>query len=395
MLKEEIKKLASQIHNMVIENRRHLHAYPELSFAENQTSTFIKNQLENMHIPWQPMADTGVVAIIKGEQPSENIVALRSDIDALPITEITELPYASKHNGVMHACGHDAHTASLLGTAFILQSIKNKLAGTIKLIFQPGEEKLPGGASIMIREGVLKNPEPQVIIGQHVMPSVPAGKIAVRKGMFMASMDELTIIVRGKGGHGAMPQQNIDAVLISSHIIIALQQIISRFNDPKLPGVLSIGRVIADGAINVMPDEVFMQGTFRTFDETWRAEAHRRMKNMSEQIAASMGGSCEFKIERGYPVLMNDKNLTGQVSHIAEEYLGKENVVESDMLTVAEDFAYYSQAMRGCFYLLGVGNEKKGTTYSLHNPRFNIDEDALAVSTGLMAYVAVRCLNND
>jgi len=315
-------------------------------------------------------------------------------MDALPITEANDIVYASQNKAVMHACGHDVHTSSLLGTAKILQSIKTKFGGTVKLIFQPGEEKLPGGASLLIKEGVLEKPKPSAVIGQHVIPSIDCGKIAIRKGKHMASMDEIYVTVRGKGGHGALPQLNIDPVLITSHIIVALQQIVSRMADPSLPTVLSFGKLIANGAVNVIPDEVYIEGTFRTLDEKWRAEAHKRMKKMAETIAESMDGTCDFNIVRGYPFLINEEKLTEHVRSIAEEYLGKENVLDADIWMAAEDFAYYSQVADSCFYLLGAGNKKKGIISSLHTPTFNIDEDALALGTGLMAYVAVKRLKN-
>jgi len=394
MLSDEIKEAAQRVFNEVIANRRHLHAHPELSFCEYETSGFIKQKLGQMGISWMAMADTGIVAVIQGEIASQRVIALRADIDALPIAEANEVPYASQNTGIMHACGHDAHTSSLLGAAQILQSLKSKFGGAIKLIFQPAEEKLPGGASIMIKEGVLENPVPEAIIGQHVMPALECGKIGIREGRFMASMDEIFVKVRGKGGHGAQPHQNIDPVLITSHIIVALQQIVSRMADPMLPTVLSFGKVIANGAINVIPDEVYIEGTFRTLDEKWRDEAHVKIKTMAETIAKSMGGSCEFNIVRGYPPLVNEKRLTEHVRSFAEDYLGKENVLDLDVWMAAEDFAYYSQAANSCFYLLGVGNKEKGITSSLHTPTFNIDENALALSTGLMAYIALKQLGN-
>lgn len=394
MLKEEIKQLATDIHATVINYRRHLHAHPELSFKEYETSAFIKGRLDEMNIPWRPMADTGIVALIKGEKYSDRVIALRADIDALPITETNTFEFVSQNSGLMHACGHDVHTSSLLGIASILQSIKNKFGGTVKLIFQPAEEKLPGGASLMIKDGVLKNPVPEAVIGQHVSPMIDAGKIGIRKGKFMASMDEIFVTIRGKGGHGAQPHQNIDPVMIAAQILVSLQQIVSRVANPTLPTVLSFGKVIANGAINVIPDDVYMEGTFRTLDESWRTQAHERMKKMAESIAESMGGSCDFKIVRGYPFLINEERLTNKIILFAEEYLGKENVIEPDIWMAAEDFAYYSQAADSCFYLLGVRNKEKGITSSLHTPAFTIDEDALAVSIGLMAYITVKQLGN-
>ena len=394
MLRDEIQQSAQKIYSKVIENRRYLHAHPELSFCEYETSAYVKARLDEMGISWKTMANTGVVALIQGEKPSYQVVALRADMDALPIAEANDVIYASQNKGVMHACGHDVHTSSLLGTAKILQSIKNKFGGIVKIIFQPGEEKIPGGASLMINEGVLENPKPGAVIGQHVMPRIDCGKIGIRKGKHMASMDEIYVTVRGKGGHGAQPHLNIDPVLITSHIIVALQQIVSRMADPMLPTVLSFGKIIANGAVNIIPDEVYIEGTFRTLDEKWRAEAHIRMKKMAEAIAESMGGSCDFNIVRGYPFLVNEENLTAQVKIFAEEYLGKDNVLDQDIWMAAEDFAYYSQVTDSCFYILGTGNKEKGITSSLHTPTFNIDENALGVSTGLMAYIALKRLGN-
>lgn len=394
MLKERIQQLAASVLDETIQTRRHLHAHPELSFHEHETAAFVAAKLDELGIAYQPMANTGLVALIKGDKPSDQVVALRADMDALPIEEANEVSYKSTKPGVMHACGHDAHTASLLGTASILNQLKSEFGGTVKFIFQPAEEVLPGGASLMIKEGVLENPKPQAIFGQHVMPLIDAGKVGFRSGKYMASTDELYVTVKGKGGHGAQPQQNIDPVLISAHILVALQQIVSRAADPKLPSVLSFGKVIANGATNVIPNEVKLEGTFRTLDEQWRAEAHVKMKKMAEGIAESMGGSCEFEIRKGYPFLVNEEKLTEQAKAYAEDYLGKENVLELDIWMAAEDFAYYSQVADACFYRLGTRNEVKGITSSVHTPKFDIDEQAFAISTGLMAYLALKRLGN-
>jgi amidohydrolase len=394
MLKEKVQKLAGELHSNVISNRRHLHANPELSFKEFKTSAFVKERLDQLEISWTPMAGTGVVAMIEGSRSSDKLIALRADMDALPITEKNNVEYASLNTGVMHACGHDAHTSSLLGTAAILQSMKDDFAGKVKLIFQPGEEKLPGGAGMMIKEGVLVHNKPSVVIAQHVSPNIPAGKIGIRKGKFMASMDEIFVTVRGKGGHGAQPHMNIDPVMITAQILVALQQVVSRIANPAVPTVLSFGKIVADGAINVIPDSVYMEGTFRALDETWRDEAHKRMKKIAEGIAESLGGSCEFNIVRGYPFLINEVKLTEKVQSYAEDYIGKENVIPQDIWMAAEDFSMFSQAADCCYYLMGTRNEEKGYTSSLHTPTFNIDEDALKLGSGLMAYIALKQLGN-
>lgn len=393
MLKE-IKQLSQEIHSDIIRCRRHLHTYPELSFREYETSAFIKKQLHQIGIAWKPVADTGILAMIEGKVPSDQVIALRADIDALPIQEMNKVSYASKNPNVMHACGHDFHASSLLGTAKILHSMKDRFKGTVKFFFQPGEEVLPGGATLMIKDGVLENPRVHAVVGQHAMPRIEAGKIGIRKGKHMASMDSIFVRIVGKGGHGAQPHLNIDPVVIASHIIIGLQQIVSRMAHPGDPTVLSFGKVIANGAINVIPDEVFMEGTFRAMNETWRSEAHLRMTKMAEGIAESMGAKCAFKIVRGYPFLVNEEKLTEEVFSHAVAYLGEENVLEEDIWMAAEDFAYYSQVADSCFYLCGVGNKEKGIVSSLHTPTFDIDENALAISTGLMAYIALKRLGN-
>src|SRR5580692_12765645 len=394
MIKEQIQQLSKNIFIDVVANRRHLHSHPELSFHETNTSAFIAGKLDELGLKYQRMADNGLVALIKGDKPSGNVVALRADMDALPITEANEVPYKSQNTGVMHACGHDAHTSSLLGTAKILTGLKSQFGGTVKLIFQPAEEKLPGGASLMIKEGVLENPKPQAVLGQHVMPLIDAGKVGFRAGKYMASTDEIYVTVHGKGGHGAQPQQNIDPVIITAHILTALQQVVSRFADPKNPSVLSFGKVIANGATNVIPNEVYLEGTFRTMDEKWRDEAHRRMKKMAEGIAEAMGGSCEFNIMRGYPFLVNEEKLTASARSYAEDYLGKENVLDLDIWMAAEDFAFYSQQADSCFYRLGTRNESRGIISSVHTPTFDVEESALQVSTGLMAYLALKQVGN-
>lgn len=313
-------------------------------------------------------------------------------MDALPIVEQTGLAFKSQKEGVMHACGHDMHTASLLGVAAILQELRGHFGGTVKLLFQPAEEKLPGGAATMIREGALRDPAPQSVIGQHVMPFIRSGKIGIRKGVHMASMDEITVRVFGKGGHAAMPNVLIDPVLIACQIVNGLQQIVSRFCDPLVPCVLSFGRFIADGAINVIPDEVYLEGTFRTLNEDVRAKAHVQMVKLARGIAESMGGRCEFNINVGYPVLVNDAELAGSVRAFAAEYVGEENIEEPTIWMAAEDFAYYGRELPGCFYLLGVGHADEERNKPLHNPRFDPDEAALELSAGLMSYVALRRL---
>jgi amidohydrolase len=393
-LLEIIKTKAAEIENEVIAIRRHLHQNPELSFKEFNTSEFVCSKLKEYQIDFEAgIVDTGIVALIKGINPEKNIVALRADLDALPIVEENVIDYKSINDGVMHACGHDVHTASLLGTAKILKEISSEFEGTIKLIFQPGEEKLPGGASLMIDEGVLKNPVPKRMIGQHVFPQLEVGKVGFRSGMYMASADELYVTVIGEGGHAALPHQNIDPILISSHIITALQQLISRMIPPTIPAVLSFGKIIGNGATNVIPDKVEIEGTFRTMNEEWREKAHEKIKKMAENIAESMGGKCEFRIEKGYPFLVNDEETTSIAKEAAITYLGKENVIDLDLRMTAEDFAYYSQIVPACFYRLGVKNDSENINSGLHSSTFNIDESALRLSIGLMTWIAVNELN--
>jgi amidohydrolase len=392
VLKEKIQQLAARFHAEAIETRRHLHAHPELSFQEVETGKFIASKLASYGIRHEHGWGTnGVVAYIEGRNPDSKTLALRADIDALPIAEANNVPYKSQNQGIMHACGHDVHTASLLGAARILHELRDGLEGTLKLIFQPAEERLPGGASILIAEGVLENPAPASIIGQHVLPALETGKVGFRPGMFMARADEIYVAVRGRGGHGAVPHDAIDPVLIASHIVVALQQVVSRRANPIVPSVLTFGKInSAGGSTNVIPNEVRLEGTFRTMDEDWRSRAHVLMKNMAETLAESMGGTCEFRIEVGYPFLMNDGPLTDRSRQYATEYLDETNVVDLPMRMTAEDFAYYSQRIPACFYRLGTGNAAKGITSPIHTDTFDVDEDCLLVGMGLMSWIAVR-----
>ncbi|GAB3511995.1 M20 metallopeptidase family protein [Emticicia fontis] len=387
----KIKRLAQEYASETIANRRYLHTNPELSFQEYNTARFVAQKLKDIGLtPQEGIADTGVVALIEGKKPESKVIGLRADMDALPIHEKNDVPYKSINEGVMHACGHDVHTSSLLGVAKILHQLRDEFEGTVKLVFQPAEEKAPGGASIMIKEGVLENPAPTGMIGQHVAPNIPVGKIGFREGMYMASTDELYLTIKGKGGHGAMPDQLIDPVLIASHVIVSLQQIISRNRKPANPSVLSFGRFIADGVTNVIPNEVTIQGTFRCMDEEWREDGLRRMKKMAEGITEAMGGTCEFEIVKGYPFLKNHPELTRRLKNEAIEYMGKDNVIDLDLWMAGEDFAFYSQVVDSCFYRLGTRNEARGIVSGVHTPTFDVDETALEIGPGLMSWLAIR-----
>lgn len=387
----KIKQLAKDYAAEVVVNRRYLHTNPELSFQEYNTAKFVAQKLKDIGLtPQEGIANTGVVALIEGRNPSSKVIGLRADMDALPIFEKNDVPYKSQNEGVMHACGHDAHTSSLLGTAKILHQLRNEFEGTIKLVFQPAEEKAPGGASIMIKEGVLENPSPASMLGQHVAPNIPVGKIGFREGMYMASTDEIYMTIKGKGGHGAMPDQLIDPVLIASHVIVSLQQIISRNRKPANPSVLSFGRFIADGVTNVIPNEVTIQGTFRCMDEEWREDGLRRMKKMAEGITEAMGGVCDFEIVKGYPFLKNHPELTRRIKAEATTFMGAENIIDLDLWMAGEDFAFYSQVVDSCFYRLGTRNEARGIVSGVHTPTFDIDEAALEIGPGLMSWLAIR-----
>ena len=390
MLPQKIKELTKQYAPMLLDIRHHLHAHPELSFKEFETSRFIGDQLKAWNIPFKNIAGTGIVAIIEGQNPSIKTIALRADIDALPITEETDVAYKSQNNGIMHACGHDVHTTCLLGATKVLNDLRNEWQGTIKLIFQPGEERNPGGASIMIKEGVLENPKPGAIVAMHVHPGLPIGKLSFRGGLIMASADEIYITVKGKGGHAASPHLTADTILIASHIIVSLQQIVSRNNNPFTPSVLSICSFQGGSTTNVIPAEVKLMGTFRTMDEGWRYKAHELIKKQVKQIAEAMGAEADVLVDVGYPAVYSNETVTEKSSELAREYLGAENIEETEIRMGAEDFGFYAQKIPACFFRLGVRNEQKGIVHNVHTSRFNVDEDALQNGAGIMAWLGIN-----
>ena len=385
---DQIKKIASKHLAETIKSRRFLHQNPELSFKEYNTSEYIQSILTKNKIPFtNGHVETGIIATIEGENPMDHEVLLRADMDALPVLEENKVDDCSINKGKMHACGHDVHSASLIGTALILNELKSNFNGTIKLVFQPGEEKIPGGAKLMIKEGLLQN-NPQACIAQHVYPDLPTGKVGFRSGTYMASADEIYVTIKGKGGHAALPHLLNDPILMASQIVTNLQQIVSRYNKPDNPSVLSFGYVKADGETNIIPDIVTLKGTFRTFDETWRFKAHNKMKEIANSICEAAGGSCDFDIKVGYPFLVNDENITKLSKDAAQKFLGVENVVDLDLRMTSEDFAFISQKSPSCFYRLGTGDGK--SIRRLHTSTFDIDEKCLSISSGLMAYIALK-----
>ena len=394
MLQQKIKDLARQYAPEFIEVRHHLHAHPELSYQEYETSKFVQQKLSEYNIPFEVKATTGVIGLINGKNPGSRIVALRADMDALPIEEQNDIPYKSTKKGLMHACGHDVHTSCLLGAAKLLSQIKNEWEGTVKLIFQPGEEKNPGGASLLIKEGVLKNPEPQGIFALHVNPQLEVGNLSFRSGKVMASADEIYITIRSKGGHAAAPQLTADTILIASHLIVALQQVISRNNNPLLPSVLSITSVQGGYTTNVIPSEVKLMGTFRAMDEEWRFKAHDIIRKLSSELVHSMGAQLDLHIDVGYPTVYNNEQLNDVAKEIAKQYMGTDKVGETEIRMGAEDFGYYSQQIPGCFFRLGTGNKIKGITSGVHTPLFNIDEGAIETGIGIMAILGATAALN-
>ena len=387
MIKERIRQLAKDHAAEFIGIRHHLHAHPELSYEEYDTSAFVQQKLQSWGIPFVVMAKTGVVGLLKGKNPDKRVVALRADMDALPITEENDIAYKSVKPGVMHACGHDVHTTCLLGAAKILSELKDEWEGTVKLIFQPGEEKNPGGASLMIADGVLEDPKPGKIIALHVHPGLEVGRLSFRNGMVMASADELYITIKSKGGHAAAPQFTADTILIASQLVVSLQQIISRNNSPVNPSVLSITSFQGGHTTNVIPSEVKLMGTFRAMDEEWRFKAHELIRKQTTELVHALGAEASIHIDVGYPFVLNDEALGNAARLKAEEYLGAGNVEETELRMGAEDFAYYSHQVPACFFRLGAGNKAKGITSGVHTPTFNIDENAIEIGMGMMAWL--------
>ncbi len=390
VLPEKLKKITKEYSPLLMSIRHYLHAHPELSFKEFETSRYIGEQLSNWNISFKKIAGTGIEGIIEGKNPSYKTIALRADIDALPITEENNVEYKSQNKGIMHACGHDVHTTCLLGAAKILKDLQDEWQGTVKLIFQPGEEKNPGGASLMIKDGVLENPKPEAIVAMHVHPGLEAGKLSFRKGLIMASADEIYITIKGKGGHAAAPHLTADTILIASQIIVSLQQIISRNNNPFTPSVLSICSINGGNTTNVIPAEVKLMGTFRTMDENWRYKAHNLIEKQVKNIAEAMGAEAEIKIDVGYPAVYNNEQITDETVLLAKEYFGDNNIEETELRMGAEDFGFYAQQLPACFFRLGVRNEQEGIVYNVHTARFNIDENALEYGAGIMAWIGMK-----
>jgi len=389
--KNDLLQQAQSLHSELVATRRHLHAHPELSFEEKETSAFVARKLQSLNIPFtENIGGYGIVAHIGSNDGK--LVALRGDMDALPIQEENNVVYASKNPGVMHACGHDVHTACLLGAAQILKLNESRLPGGIRLLFQPAEERIPGGASLMIADGALRNPDVQLIFGQHVYPEMEKGHVGFRPGIYMASADELYISINGKGGHAALPHRLIDPILVAAHVITALQQIVSRRSNAATPTVLSIGKIIGMGATNIIPDKVTLEGTLRTIDEDWRAEAHGLIHQLIGGICESMGATADIEIRKGYPCLVNNPELTAWAKSKAEDLLGETFVHDLPLRMTAEDFAYYGQEIPACFYRLGISNKDKGLGAPLHTSRFDIDEDALITGSALMAWLAIGAM---
>ena len=387
---ERIKYLAKELQDNIVGIRRQIHQFPGLSFEEYETANFIHGLLTSWNIEHEFVTETGIVAIIKGKNPEKKTIALRADIDALPIQEKNECSYRSSNTGVMHACGHDAHAAMLLGAANILNQLKDEFEGTIKLIFQPGEEKLPGGASIMIEKGVLKDVD--VIIAQHVYPDLPCGEVGFYAGDYMASCDEINITIKGKGGHAAKIKERSNTTVAAAKLLCAISELSSEFNNEerKNPIIIAFGSFIAEGTYNVIPNEVSLKGTMRTFNEEERKSIKNKIKELSREVSRQFDVEADVFIEEGYPVLINNVGLTESLRNSAKGFLGDNNVKEIPQLMTAEDFAWYSHKTKACMYRIGTSNAEKGIVSKQHTPTFDIDEDALEIGMGLMAWLVLN-----
>jgi hippurate hydrolase len=390
---DKIRAKAKQYFPEVQAIRHHIHANPELSFVEYNTSEYVAGKLAEWGIPHEAgVAGTGIVALIEGRNPGKKCIALRAELDALPIKEANDVPYRSTNDGVMHACGHDVHASCLLGAARILNELKGEWEGTIKLLWQPGEEKHPGGASLMIKAGVLENPRPEAILALHVYPHLPCGETGFRAGQYMASADEVYITIEGRGGHAALPHQTIDPIAISALVITGLQQVISRKGNPLIPSVLTFGSIQGGFATNVIPDKVEILGTFRTMNEKWRYEAHQWIKDFTEQTCAAYGAKATVEIPVGYPSLFNDPALTAKAEGWAKEFLGEQHVHELDMRMAGEDFSFYTHQAPGCFFRIGTSKAGKEFLAPVHNAHFDIDENAMEIGMGIMAWMGLNAL---
>lgn len=395
MNKSEVKKKVSLIVNDLISIRRHLHSYPELSFEEKETSNYISKLLTDWEIPHETgVGGYGIVGLIEGKDPDSKVIALRADMDALPVTEQNTIHYSSLNKGVMHACGHDVHMTCLLGAVKILNENRNSFNGIVKFIFQPAEETLPGGALKMIQDGVLENPKVDMILGLHVFPEIEVGKVGIKAGPYMASTDELNLTITGRGGHAAIPSSFDDTVYSASEIIVNIKRAIEDQAPGGFPTVLSFGKIVANGAYNVIPSDVTIKGTFRTFSEGWRKQVHRIINEISAETASKHNTKCEVFINDGYPVLENDEHLTIKFKQASSELIGIENVLNLKERTTGEDFARFTQLIPGCFFRLGVANKEKGITSNLHTPTFNVDEQSIEIGTGLMIWNALRLMKD-
>lgn len=389
MTLDQVEQLAENFFEKTVDLRRQIHAYPELSFQEFQTAELVFNTLQALSFDdVYRCAKTGVVGVLKGKNSDKYCVGLRADMDALPIQELTNCSFKSVHNGIMHACGHDVHTANLLGVAMILSELKNEWEGQVKFIFQPSEEKMPSGAETMIREGVLENPRINCLLGMHVHPELEVGNVGFCAGKFMASADEIYLTVKGKGGHAAQPQNFISPLLIASKVLLALDEL----NDKDFPVVLSFGKIIAEGATNVIPEKAEIAGTLRCFDEKKRSEIHHKINSICKEIAQASKGECEVKILKGNPVLTNHELLTNYCKDVAANTMVK--VQELPKRMGSEDFAFYTEKVPSCFYRIGVGNLAKGIHSPIHTPTFDVDENCLKTATILMSWLTLQLLKN-